>query len=140
MYPGIFNAGLQTKSETMAAGVEAVKEEISGIIDNPPSDDEMNRAKESILNSFVFRYDSRSEILGQQMLYAYYGLPSDFLEMYRVSIEKVTKEDVTRVAKEYEAAGVDMLLCLINPWDISHEDCMQTIELMGKYVIPEFEK
>ena len=101
MYPGIFNAGLQTKSETMAAGVEAVKEEISGIIDNPPSDDEMNRAKESILNSFVFRYDSRSEILGQQMLYAYYGLPSDFLEKYRVSIEKVTKEDVTRVAKEY---------------------------------------
>jgi len=48
-------------------------------------------------------------------------------------------DEVTRAAKEYEAAGVDLLLCLINPWDISHEDCMQTIELMGKYVIPEFD-
>jgi len=101
MYPGVFQTGLSTKSETMAAAVEALKTEITGIIDNPPSDDEMARSKESILNSFVFRYDSRSEILGQQMLYAYYGLPSDFLEKYRVSIEKVTKEDVTRVAKEY---------------------------------------
>lgn len=49
-------------------------------------------------------------------------------------------DEVTRTAKEYEAAGVDMLLCLINPWNVSHEDCMQTIELMGKHVIPEFEK
>ena len=48
-------------------------------------------------------------------------------------------DQVTRVAKEYEAAGVDLLLCLINPYDISHEDCMQTIELMGKHVIPEFD-
>ena len=48
-------------------------------------------------------------------------------------------DEVVRSAKEYEAAGVDTLLCLINPYDISHEDCMQTIELMGKYVIPEFD-
>jgi alkanesulfonate monooxygenase SsuD/methylene tetrahydromethanopterin reductase-like flavin-dependent oxidoreductase (luciferase family) len=47
-------------------------------------------------------------------------------------------DEVTRVAREYEAAGVDLLLCLINPYDISHEHCMQTIELMGKHVIPEF--
>lgn len=25
-----------------------------------------------------------------------------------------------------------------SPYNISHEDCMQTIELMGKHVIPEF--
>jgi predicted Zn-dependent peptidase len=101
VYPGVFQTGLQTKSETMAEAVDALKVEINGIIDTPPSDDEMARAKESILNSFVFRYDSKSEILAQQMLYAYYGLPADFLEKYRESIEKVTKEDVTRVAKEH---------------------------------------
>ena len=47
-------------------------------------------------------------------------------------------DEVTRAAKEYEAAGVDLLLCLINPWNVTHEQCMQTIELMGKYVLPEF--
>jgi len=47
-------------------------------------------------------------------------------------------EEVVRRCKEYEAAGVDLLLCLVNPHAIAHEQVMQTIELMGKYVIPEF--
>jgi hypothetical protein len=33
-----------------------------------------------------------------------------------------------------------MLLCLVNPYRISHEHVMQTIELMGKYVIPELDR
>ena len=41
-------------------------------------------------------------------------------------------------AKKYEAAGCDILLCLVNPYDIPHDKVMQTIELLGKYVIPEF--
>ncbi len=40
--------------------------------------------------------------------------------------------------KRYEAAGCDLLLCLVNPYDIPHEKVMQCIELMGKEVIPEF--
>lgn len=35
------------------------------------------------------------------MLYAYYGLPSNFLEAYRANIEKVTAADTARVAKAY---------------------------------------
>ena len=42
------------------------------------------------------------------------------------------------IAKRYEAAGCELLLCLVNPYKISHEKVMQTIELMGKHVIPEF--
>ena len=40
--------------------------------------------------------------------------------------------------RRYEAAGVDLLLCLVNPYKIPHEQVMQTIDLMGKHVIPEF--
>ncbi len=43
-----------------------------------------------------------------------------------------------KTLKEYEAAGVDLLLCLVNPLKIPHEKVMQTIELMAKHVIPEF--
>ena len=41
-------------------------------------------------------------------------------------------------AKRYEAAGCDLLLCLVNPYKIPHEAVMQTIELMGSHVIPAF--
>ena len=47
-------------------------------------------------------------------------------------------DEVIATAKTYEAAGVDLLLCLVNPYKIPHEKVMQTIELMGKHVLPEF--
>lgn len=49
-----------------------------------------------------------------------------------------TPEQCVEACKRYEAAGVDLLLCLINPYKIPHEKCMQTIELMGRHVIPKF--
>jgi alkanesulfonate monooxygenase SsuD/methylene tetrahydromethanopterin reductase-like flavin-dependent oxidoreductase (luciferase family) len=47
-------------------------------------------------------------------------------------------DEVIEHCKAYEAAGADMLLCLVNPYKIPHEKVMQTIELMGKHVLPEF--
>jgi alkanesulfonate monooxygenase SsuD/methylene tetrahydromethanopterin reductase-like flavin-dependent oxidoreductase (luciferase family) len=41
-------------------------------------------------------------------------------------------------AKKYEAVGCDLLLCLVNPLKIPHDKVMQSIELIGKYVLPEF--
>jgi len=49
-----------------------------------------------------------------------------------------TPEECLDACRRYEAAGVDLLLCLVNPYKISHESVMQTIELMGKEVIPRF--
>jgi hypothetical protein len=40
--------------------------------------------------------------------------------------------------KKYEATGCDLLLCLVNPYKIPPDKVMQTIELMGKHVLPEF--
>src|SRR5262249_16943027 len=42
--------------------------------------------------------------------------------------------------RPYEAGGCDLLLCLVNPYDIPHEKVMESIELFGKHVIPEFDK
>ena len=48
-------------------------------------------------------------------------------------------DQCVKAAKVYEEVGVDLLLCLVNPYNIPHEKVMQTIELMGKHVIPEFQ-
>ncbi len=109
--PGLMRLGMQTKSASLFDAIAALKEEVNGIITNPPTDDEMSLAKESFLNSFIFNYDSRAGILAQQMTYAYHGLPSNYLEMYRSNIEKVTKDDVVRVAKKY--VHVDDLSILV---------------------------
>ncbi len=99
--PGLFQVGMSTKLSTMAQSVRALQAEVRGMIQNPPTEEELQQAKESILNSFVFNYVSRGQILSQQMTFAYYGLPTDYLDRYRAGIEKVTAADVARVAKKY---------------------------------------
>ena len=41
-------------------------------------------------------------------------------------------------AKRYEAAGCDLLLCLVQPYAIPHAKVMRSIELLGQHVIPAF--
>lgn len=44
------------------------------------------------------------------------------------------------MCKRYEAVGCELLFCLLNPYNIPHEEVMHSIELLGKYVIPELDK
>jgi zinc protease len=100
-YPGYFQVAMGTKSESTAAGIDALVEEVKDIVDKPATEEELNKAKDSILNSFVFRFDSKAKILNQQVTYEFFGYPPDFLERYRREIEKVTAADVARVARKH---------------------------------------
>ena len=101
-YPGLLRVEVDTKNSTVAAGLDALYEEIDGLLGKKPATEaELKRAKDSILNSFIFRFDSKEKVLNEQLIYAYYGYPADFLQRYRAGIEKVTLDDVARVAKKY---------------------------------------
>ena len=65
----------------------------------------MKKAKDAILNSFIFRLDSKEKVLREQVLNEFYGYPPDFLDRYRAAVEKVTAADVQRVAKAYVRRG-----------------------------------
>ena len=49
-----------------------------------------------------------------------------------------TPDECVEMCRRYEEAGVDLLLCLVNPYRIGHDQVMQTIELIGTEVIPQF--
>ncbi len=100
-YEGTFSMRLSTKTETTAAAIDALIEEARNLVDKAPSNEEVAKAKTSILNSFVFRSDSTAEILRQQMVYEYYGYPLDWLSSYRTGIEQVTADQVRAAANTY---------------------------------------
>jgi len=100
-HPGIVRVSMSTKSATTVESIQALYKEIDGLAQNPISDEEIKRAKDSILNSFVFNFDSPEKVLHERMSYEFYGYPADYLERYRAGIEKVGKEDVARAATKY---------------------------------------
>lgn len=46
--------------------------------------------------------------------------------------------EVVERAQQYQRCGVDELLCILNPYAIPHDKVMETIELLGREVIPAF--
>jgi zinc protease len=83
------------------AATKAMMDEIARLKTVPPTPDELRKAKDQVLNSFIFNYDSRDKTLNEQVTLAFYGYPTDFLEKYKAGIEKVTAADVSRVANKY---------------------------------------
>jgi len=104
-HPGIFRLAMGTKIETTSQAIESLNEQIAGLIKEPPTQDELKLAKDSILNSFIFNFDSPDKVLRERMAYEFYGYPADFLEQYRAGVEKVTIADVARVAQKYVHPG-----------------------------------
>jgi zinc protease len=100
-HPGMTNIEMLTKSDTTVVGIQALYEEIDKMQQKAPDDAELKRAKDQILNSFIFRFDSPGKVLREKMAYEFYHYPLDFLERYRTEIDKVTAEQVTQAARKY---------------------------------------
>src|SRR5262249_53976294 len=81
----------------------------------PVSDDEIKRAKDAILNGFVFNFDSPDKVLRERMAYEFYGYPADFLERFQAGVEKVTTSDVARVIPKYLHKDKLAVLVVGNP-------------------------
>jgi zinc protease len=100
-HPGILQVSIGTKSQSTFEAIQAASEDIEGLAKQPITDDEIQKAKDAILNAFIFRLDSPDKILGERMTYEYYGYPPDWLDKYQAEVKKVTAADVSRVATKY---------------------------------------
>ncbi len=100
-HPGVFSVSMETKSATTVESIQALMQELQNMVARPATEAELQQAKDAILNSFIFNFDSKSKVLRERMAYEFYGYPADFLERYRAGIEKVTPADVARVAQKY---------------------------------------
>jgi len=100
-HPGEFHAMVMTKSVSTVDATKAALAEINGLTTKPFTDEELARAKDNILNSFLFRYDTREKVLAERVKLEFYGYPPDYLESYKAALEKVTVADLDRVAKKY---------------------------------------
>jgi len=98
--PGLFIAKAQARSDRTMEAVELMKEEIKRMADGI-SEEELDVAKEGIINSEVFWSDTKDEIINRLLTYEYYGYPYDYPEKLIDGVKKVSGEDIKMVAKKY---------------------------------------
>ena len=99
--PGEWFAYSQTRTDKTAEAISLIIDVVKGLRDVPVPAAELQRTKDSLINSFVFQFESSAQIAFQQLILDYRGYAPDFLETYTANIAKVTAEDVQAVAQKY---------------------------------------
>ncbi|MCP4704765.1 MAG: insulinase family protein, partial [candidate division Zixibacteria bacterium] len=97
-YPGIYYNYCQTKSESTVKAIRGIIEQIKGMQTDIPTDDEMRIGKDGYLNSFVFNFEDKGDVITQIMEYDYFDFPRDFQFKAKSNVEKVTAQDVIDIA------------------------------------------
>ncbi len=100
-HPGLFYVVAATKSQSTVEATQAMLDQIRDLKTESFTDGELAKAKDELLNSFVFHYDTREKVLAERAKLEFYGYPADYLEKYHDAVEKVTPADLKRVAQKY---------------------------------------
>jgi len=98
---GIFGAYAFTKTQSSFKTLNLINDILKIEKLNTITNKEINWAKKSINNGFIFSFLEPRQIALQQMKLEYDQLPEDYLLTYRDKIEKVKASDIRRVAAKY---------------------------------------
>jgi zinc protease len=116
-HPGTFRIAGSTKSATTTETIEAIRVEVDKMRSSQVTEQELATAKDSVLNSFVFFFDSPAKTLNRTLTYEYFGYPKDFLARYQKEIAAVTRADVLRVFRDHIQPGDLTIVAVGNPKD-----------------------
>jgi predicted Zn-dependent peptidase len=100
-YEGVFQAGFQSRSETVARATAIVLEEMERIRTDPVEEAELRNSIAYFVETFSRNFSSAASTAGLFAGDEYTGRDPAYLLTYRDNIASVTADDVLDVAKRY---------------------------------------
>lgn len=94
---GPFLINLQSRNDKADEAIKVVKETLGNFVQQGPSDQEVNFAKQYIIQSFPLALSSNSDIISIIMQIGFYHLPLNYLDTYRDNINAVTALQIRQV-------------------------------------------
>jgi predicted Zn-dependent peptidase len=116
-HPGTFELEASTKSASTTETLKAIDAEVQRIRKSEVTEMELESAKQTVVNGFIFNFDTPSKTLNRVLTYRYFGYPDDFIFQYQKAIQQVTRADILRVAKEYIDPAKFVIVAVGNPKD-----------------------
>ena len=98
--------GTQTRADKADETLELIQSEIKQLLENGPSAEELDKAKSYLKGSYALNFDTSSKIAGQLVQIQLDDVGIDYIERRNGLIEKVTLDDIKRVAKRLLDSGM----------------------------------
>ena len=100
--PGAFRTGGEIVGDKTDAALVEFMKELRGILgERPVTDEELQTAKDSLIQRLPGTFASVSAVNGALTTLWSQGLPDDYYQQYAKAVAAVTKADVLRVAKKH---------------------------------------
>jgi predicted Zn-dependent peptidase len=115
-YRGLFFGFFQSKNRTVALAAKLIFEEIERIKTEPVTQEELDVAKNALIEGFPQRFASKRSMLGQFVSDELTGRAADHWRTWRDRVAKVDAAAVQRVANEYLDTD-SMSILVVGDWD-----------------------
>ncbi len=99
LLPGAFYIEVKTKAENTENVIKMIVKELKTMKEKAVTDEELKEAKAFLIGSFPLRIDTMKKISEFLLVTDFYGLGDDYIVRYPEYIEKVTAEDIKKVAR-----------------------------------------
>lgn len=99
--PGFIGVYMGTHPNKLERAIEAVLRELKRVKEEGLTEEEVDRAKKYLIGNFEIGLQTNRAQANQMSLDELYGFGFDHYQKYPHEIQKVTKEDVNRAAKQY---------------------------------------
>lgn len=100
-YPGRFLAYICTSPPNREAAVSGLMGEIESLMEDGPTEEELELAQNYLTGSFVFGFQSNAQVARFLLTAERFGLDPDFIRRYPEWIRAVDAEEVRRVARRH---------------------------------------
>lgn len=98
-HAGLFFGGLGTRADRASESIQVIKDQIRRMAEEGPNAAELEKAKSFLTGSYALRFDTSDKIAGQLLAIQMDDLGIDYIDRRNQLIEKVTLDDVKRVAR-----------------------------------------
>jgi len=115
-YPGAFQATFESKNPTVALATKIVLGEIALIRQQPVTDEEIEVAKQGLIETFPRQFESKPTTLQVFVNDEWTNRPKDYWQTFREKVRSVTKDDLLRVAKKHLDPS-QMAILVVGDWE-----------------------
>jgi zinc protease len=95
----VFVGNVATKNEAVAQSLDVIESELRRLAEEGPSPDELVNAKSYLTGAYALRFESSSGIANQLLWIRIEDLGIDYVDKRNEMIDKVSLDDIKRVAK-----------------------------------------
>ncbi len=131
-YDGVFMAVAQTAAKNTGKTLGIMLEEIRRIHDEPVTEEELEIARNSLVNREVFQYEDPEAMVRRMIRLDYYGLPADYYQRTLRQYQTATVEEVhDAMERKIDPDGLKILVVGDDSkFDIPLEDLGHEVQII----------